>query len=66
MAQVLARMRRYEDAETIALRVLANASEQQEQDEVNRLLEFLRKARSAPVPNNRQQPLHPVASVGPN
>jgi hypothetical protein len=46
--------------------VLANASEQQEQDEVNRLLEFLRKARSAPVPNNRQQPLHPVASVGPN
>ncbi len=66
MAQVLARMRRYEDAETIALRVLANASEQQEQDEVNRLLEFLRKARSAPLPNNRQQPLHPVASVGPN
>jgi tetratricopeptide (TPR) repeat protein len=66
MAQVLARMRRYDDAETIALRVLANASEQQEQEEVNRFLEFVRKARSAPLPNNRQQPLNPVASVGPN
>jgi tetratricopeptide (TPR) repeat protein len=66
MAQVLARMRRYDDAETIALRVLANASEQQEQDEVNRFLEFLRKARRAPLPNNRQQTLNQVASVGPN
>jgi len=66
MAQVLARMRRYDDAETIALRVLANASEQQEQDEVNRFLEFVRKARSAPAPNNRQQLSNPVASAGPN
>jgi tetratricopeptide (TPR) repeat protein len=66
MAQVLARMRRYDDAETIALRVLANASEQEEQDEVNRFLEFVRKARSAPVPKNRQQLSNPVASAGPN
>lgn len=66
MAQVLARMRRYDDAETIALRVLANASEQEEQDEVNRFLEFVRKARSAPAPKNRQQLSNPVASAGPN
>jgi len=66
MAQVLARMRRYDDAETIALRVLANASEQEEQDEVSRFLEFVRKARSAPAPKNRQQLSNPVASAAPN
>ena len=55
LAQVLARMRRYDEAEALARRVRAAAADTGERDQADRFLEYLGRAREAEARFQQQQ-----------